>query len=249
MLEFALGFGIALALGLTGVGAGVVTAPALLFVLHTPTKVAVGTALIFGAAIKLIAAPNYLWRRQVDFKVLAWMLAGGVPGVLIGSALLDRVSRARPGFLYGLLGAMIALSAAFNLWRMLGKQRAEPSKDRRRWLPLLAFPIGGEFGFSSAGAGALGSIALMGMTALPSAQVVGTDVFFGLALSLVGGGWQYSTGNYDPALLGKMIAGGLFGALAGTYLSAFLPSRPLRFAMSLWLMSVGGQLCYRSLAA
>ena len=249
MLEIALGFGIALAIGLTGVGAGVLTAPALLLLLGMPPKTAVGTALIFGGVVKLIAAPNYLWRKQVDFKVLAWMAAGGMPGVLLGTILLDHVLRASSALLYGVLGVIIVVSAALNIWRMWSAKRNEPTKDRRQWLPAVTFPIGLEFGFSSAGAGALGTIAVMGLTTLASAQVVGTDVFFGLILSLVGGGWQFTTGNYDSAVLLRLLAGGVAGSFIGSQLSAVLPSRPLRFALSLWLTVVGGQLCYRSLGA
>ena len=248
MIEVALGFLIALAIGLTGVGAGSITAPVLLLLLGIPAPTAVGTALIFGGVIKLIAAPSYLWRSQVNFRVLTWMIAGGLPGVLLGSVLFSRYANVRSDVLLGVLGVMIATTAAANLWRLIRSDRFEPSKDRRRWLPFITLPIGAEFGFSSAGAGALGSVALMGLTTMPARQIVGTDVFFGLALSLIGGGFQFSTGNYDGALLAKLLAGGLVGVLVGANLSALMPSRPLRFALSLWLMSLGGQLCWRSLS-
>jgi uncharacterized protein len=247
MLEFTLGFFIAMAVGLTGVGAGVLTAPALLLLLHTPTKTAVGTALVFGAVVKLVAAPSYLWRKQVNFKVLGWMLLGGLPGVALGSAFLHKIPENRSGLILGLLGAMIALTAGLNLWRMLRPQKTETGADRAKILPWITLPIGAEFGFSSAGAGALGSITLMTLTTLPASQIVGTDVFFGLGLSLIGGGWQFTVGNYDPTLLAKLLAGGVLGALTGSHLSAVLPSRPLRLAMSVWLISLGGQLCYRGL--
>lgn len=247
MLEFGIGFAIAVALGLTGVGAGVLTAPALLLILHTPTKTAVGTALVFGAVIKFVAAPSYLWRKQVNFKVLGWMLLGGLPGVALGSYFLQWIPETRSGLILGLLGAMIAITAGLNLYRMLRTPQYETGQDRKRILPFITLPIGAEFGFSSAGAGALGSITLMTMTSLPASQIVGTDVFFGLGLSLIGGGWQFTVGNYDPHLLAKLIAGGVLGALFGSHLSAVLPARPLRLAMSVWLITLGGQLCYRGL--
>jgi len=50
-------------------------------------------------------------------------------------------------------------------------------------------------GFSSAGAGALGSLVLLAVTPMTAAQVVGTDLFFGLAVSLVGSSFQLSAGN------------------------------------------------------
>lgn len=249
MLEVAIGFGIALMLGLTGVGAGVLTAPALLLILHTPAKLAVGTALVFGAVIKFVAAPNYALRRQVNYPVLGWMLLGGLPGVLLGSLWLDHVARTRSHLLLGIVGVVVFVSAALNLWRLLGGKTPGPGRDRRRWLPLVTLPIGIEFGFSSAGSGALGSVALMSLTSITAGQIVGTDVFFGLGLSLVGGGWQFTAGNFDGFLLAKLMAGGVLGALAGAQLAAVMPSRPLRFALSLSLISVGGQLCWRALGA
>ena len=45
-----------------------------------------------------------------------------------------------------------------------------------RWLPWLAFPIGIESGFSSAGAGALGTVLLLNYSEMAPAQVVGTDI-------------------------------------------------------------------------
>ena len=244
MLDITLGFLIALAVGLTGVGAGSVTAPVLILLMHVPAPVAVGTALLYGALIKIIALPSYLWRKQVNFNVLGWMLAGGLPGAVIGSLLMKTF---HPTAIYGVLGATIMISAALNVWRAL-KGNVQRGNDHRRWLPAIAFPIGAEVGFSSAGAGALGSLVLLGMTTLAPSQVVGTDVFFGFALSLVGGGIQFSNGNYDQALLTRLLIGGLPGVLIGANLSAWMPARPLRLAMSLWLVSLGGQLCWRSFA-
>ncbi len=247
MPEIGLGFLIALAVGLTGVGAGSVTAPVLILLLRVPPPVAVGTALMFGALIKIIALPSYLWRKQVNFNVLGWMLLGGLPGAILGSLLLNRYKSFHSGVIYAVLGGTIMLSASLNIWRVL-KGQVNTWGDRRRWLPAIALPIGAEVGFSSAGAGALGSVVLMSLTELAPAQVVGTDVFFGFVLSLVGGGIQFSTGNYDAALLTRLLIGGVAGVLLGANLSAWMPARPLRLAMSLWLVSLGGQLCWRGLA-
>lgn len=248
MLEVTLGFLIALAVGLTGVGAGTITAPMLILVLGMNAPAAVGTALIYGALIKIIALPSYLLRKQVDFKVLGWLLAGGLPGALLGSLLLNKIKGLPSGPIYGVLGATIMISAGLNLWRLWKGYGVTGRHDRKHWLPAFALPIGAEVGFSSAGAGALGSLVLMSMTTLAPAQVIGTDVFYGFALSLVGGGFQFTAGNYDQAMLLKLLAGGFFGVLIGANLSAWMPQKPLRVVLSLWLVSLGGQLCWRSFA-
>ncbi len=108
------------------------------------------------------------------------------------------------------------------------------------------FPVGAEVGFSSAGAGALGSAALLSLTPLSPAQVVGTDIAFGCLVSLIGSGAHWSLQGSDPQLLLQLIAGGIFGAVAGTLLSTRIPRRPLRFALWIWLLILGGQFLYNS---
>ena len=62
-MEVMIGFLIAVAIAMTGVGAGTVTAPTLILFLGMPLPMAVGTALIFGAVVKIVAAPVY-WLRS-----------------------------------------------------------------------------------------------------------------------------------------------------------------------------------------
>ncbi len=244
-MEIILGFLIAVAIGITGVGAGIITAPVLILFFHLPPARAVGTALAFGVAVKLVVVPMQMWRKQVDFRVLGYMLAGGVPGVLIGSAILAKLNTpGRQGILFALLGSTIVVMAAVNLYRLWLRPADKPVRDRSRWLPLITLPIGAEVGFSSAGAGAVGSLVLLAITPLTAAQVVGTDLFFGLCVALVGSGFQVSAGNYDPLILTRLIIGGVAGAFAGTYLAAIAPQRAFRLALSLWLISLGIQLCW-----
>ena len=244
-MEILLGLGIAIAISLTGVGAGVITAPVLILFFHVPPAQAVGTALAYSVAVKFLVVPTQLFRRQVNFRVLGYMLAGGLPGVAIGSGLLSLLNRqGRQGLLYAVLGSTILIMASLNLYKLAVKRSPEAVKDRARWLPALMLPVGAEVGFSSAGAGALGSLALLSMTPLSATEVVGTDLFFGLAVSLVGGGFQITAGNYEPAILVKLIAGGIVGALIGTSLAAAAPQRTLRAVLSLWLVTLGIQLCW-----
>ena len=85
MLQLLIGFAIAVLIALTGVGAGVVTAPLLILFLHVPVEVAVSTALAYAAVVKLIVVPVQIWRKQVSYRILLWMLLGGIPGVILGS--------------------------------------------------------------------------------------------------------------------------------------------------------------------
>jgi uncharacterized membrane protein YfcA len=248
-MEFVLGFLIATAVGLTGVGAGSITAPVLILFFHLAPAAAVGTALTFAAIIKLAVLPVYIRRRQVDYRVLALLVSGGVPGVLFGVYALSTLNvRDHERALFLVLGLMILTVSLGSVYRTLRNRLTVGIVDRSRWLPPLAAIIGSEVGFSSAGAGALGALALLNLTKLSPAQVVGTDMVFGLIVSIVGGGLHLTAGHYDAAIVTKLVIGGIAGAFAGATLSAILPSRPLRLALSVWLASLGAQLCWKALA-
>ena len=85
-MEFGLGFIIAVFIALTGVGAGSLTTPLLILLLGLPAKECVGTALIFGTVVKILSVPGYLFRKQVNWRVFAYLTAAGIPGVIAGRA-------------------------------------------------------------------------------------------------------------------------------------------------------------------
>jgi uncharacterized membrane protein YfcA len=247
-MEFLLGFLIACAVGLTGVGAGSITAPVLILFFHLKPEVAVGTALTFAAVIKLAVLPVYIRRQQVNLRVLGLLCLGGIPGVLIGIQVLKRLSMAEhEREIFFVLGfAIITLSLA-NLYRTLRYKITVGNTDHARWLPPLAALIGAEVGFSSAGAGAMGAVALMSMTTLTPALVVGTDMVFGLIVSTLGGGFHLFAGNYDAAIVVRICAGGVIGVFVGALLSTRISSRYLRLVLSICLVGLGLQLCWRAI--
>src|SRR5581483_4626658 len=202
-MELAIGFLIAFAIAVTGVGAGTITAPILVLFLHVPLPLAVGTALVYSAIVKLIVVPIQMWRKQVVYRAVGYMLLGGLPGVLLGVWLFRRVvARGHEGILYAALGSIIVITSGWHLYKSIrGKNVPNIQRNHPKWLAILMLPIGAEVGFSSSGAGALGTIALLGLTTLSATQVVGTDLAFGLCLSLIGGGLHLLSQNLDTALL------------------------------------------------
>jgi uncharacterized membrane protein YfcA len=247
-MEVLLGFGIAVAIALTGVGGGVITAPALILLLGMPPIEAVTVSLIFAATIKTLISPLYLWRGLVNFRILGRLLAGGIPGVVAGTYILTKLNATnRHGLLYAILGGTVAVMSCIHLYRLTrGLDAIRGNADRSKWLPLIALPIGMEVGFSSAGAGALGTLALMSLTPLATASVVATDVVFGLVLSLIGGGLHISAGAAVSPVLWKLLAGGVVGGAAGSYVASSVPTKPLRAALCVWLIVIGVQLCWRA---
>jgi len=247
-MQYVIGFLIALFIALTGVGAGTVTVPVLVLFLGVPAPIAVGIGLMFATAVKLILVPAQIARRNVSWPTLGFMLLGGAPGVLIGSLFLKHlVTAGSQNLLNALLGAILVSMASWQILYSFRPMKQNPdARNRARLLPWLMFPVGAEVGFSSAGAGALGSAALLSLTPLLPAQVVGTDIAFGFVVSLIGSGAHWFSQSTNPGLLMHLIIGGAFGAITGTLLTNSIPRRPLRFALWVWLLVLGGQFLFNS---
>lgn len=248
-MQYAIGFVIALFIALTGVGAGTITTPLLILFLHVPIAVAVSTGLMFSAAVKLVLVPSQILRKHVAWKVLGLMLAGGLPGVLVGSLLLRHLDAVGPKQVMNvLLGVVLVLTALWQIFFFFRPANPDTSKgDRSRWMPLLMFPVGAEVGFSSAGAGALGTAALLSLTMLLPAQVVGTDILYGFLLSLVGSGAHWFAHATNGRLLQHLVVGGLFGVAFGVLLAGRIPKRPLRFGLWIWLLIIGVDFLYTNI--
>lgn len=248
MVEALIGFLIAVAVGMTGMGGGVLAAPVLILFAGMPAAEAVGTSLIFVTVTKLAAAPMYVLRRQVNWKILFRLLAGGLPGVVLGSLLISRLSKKHlEPIVLTLVGGTILVIALVTLVKMLRSASGATGVDRPRLLPLLTFPIGLEVGFSSAGAGALGSLVLMHSTSLAAATIVGTDMMFGWSVAMVGGGMHLAFGEVNMLVVGKLLAGGIAGALVGSWAATLMPSRTLRYGLTCFLVFLGGQLLWKGL--
>jgi uncharacterized protein len=247
-MPYLIGFLIALFIALTGVGAGTITVPVLVLFLGVPAADAVAIGLAFTTAVKSIMVPTQIVRRTIAWRTLGLMLLGGAPGVLLGSLFLRHlVTAGAQNQLNAILGAILVMTAGWQiLFSFRPVQAHAERKDRSYLLPWLMLPVGAEVGFSSAGAGALGSAALLSLTPLEPAQVVGTDIAFGFVLSLLGSSAHRFAGASHVHLLVQLIAGGVVGAIAGVMLSTRVPRRPLRLALWTCLLILGGQFLYNS---
>jgi uncharacterized membrane protein YfcA len=247
-MDYLIGFVIALFIALTGVGAGTVTVPVLVLFLGVPAPVAIGIGLMFATAVKLILVPAQIARGNIAWRTLGYMLLGGIPGALLGSLFLKHlITAGSANTVNAILGGILVITASWQIVYSFRPMRdREGARDRSPLLGWLMFPVGAEVGFSSAGAGALGSAALLSFTALAPAQVVGTDIAFGFLVSLIGSGAHWFTHAANPTLLLQLIAGGVAGAIGGTLLSTRIPRRPLRFVLWIWILILGGQFLFNS---
>jgi len=238
-----IGFLIAVAVGLTGVGGGSFTVPALLLLAGLTAGEAVGTAFLFAGVLRLIAAPFYLLGKQIHLRYLWLLLQGAVPGLLLGTWALRLLNRdAGNPVVTVLLGVILAVSSSVSFIRRV--QNPAFAAKNHRWLPWLALPIGVESGFSSAGAGALGTVLLLNYSEMAPAQVVGTDLLFGLVLAVIGSAFHWSFGSISMPILYELLLGGIPGVVLGCLLAPKVPADKLKLVVALVAIFAGLQLVW-----
>ncbi|MFZ0410853.1 MAG: sulfite exporter TauE/SafE family protein [Candidatus Acidiferrales bacterium] len=242
-MQIAVGFLIALAVGITGIGGGSFTVPALILLVGLAPAEAVGTAFVFAGVLRLIAAPFYLFGRHVHGRYLWLMLQGAVPGLLIGTIFLRWMNAdGKNPLIVILLGLILAASSTISFAPRV--QYPQFARKNSQWLPWLALPIGVEAGFSSAGAGALGTVLLLNYSEMPPPQVVGTDILFGLVLAVIGSAFHWKFGAINSSVLLQFLAGGIPGVLVGCLLARRVPARKLKSVVALVAIVAGLQLVW-----
>ena len=246
-----IGFLIAAAVGLTGIGGGSFTVPALVLIAGLTAGEAVGTAFLFAGVLRLIAAPFYLVGKQIHSRYLWLLLQGAIPGLLVGAWALRFLNRdAGNPVVILVLGVLLAASSSVTFIRRV--QNREFAGKNHRWLPWLALPIGMESGFSSAGAGALGTVLLLNYSEMTPAQVVGTDLLFGLVLAIIGSALHWTFGSISMPILFQLLLGGVPGVVLGCLLGRIVPANRLKTVVALVAIFAGLQLVWsgsRTLAA
>lgn len=245
-MNLLLGFAIALIVGLTGIGGGSFTVPALLLVVGLPAGEAVGTAFVFAGVLRLVAAPFYLANRHVHSRYLRLLVSGAVPGLVLGIFALRVLAKpANNSLVVIILGLLLAFSSSITFVPRI--RNPHFALNNLRWLPWLAFPIGVESGFSSAGAGAFGTMLLLNYSEMAPAQVVGTDILFGLVLAVIGSLAHWTFGSISTATLLQLLAGGLPGVVTGCLLARRVPAHKLRTVVAAVGLLAGLQLVWSGL--
>src|SRR6266702_1963572 len=238
-----IGFLGAVAVGLTGIGGGSFTVPALVLIVGLTAGEAVGTAFVFAGVLRLVAAPFYLLGKRFHARYLCLLLLGAIPGLVLGTLVLRRLGEEGGNpIVVIVLGIVLAASSSVTFAPRV--QNPGFARKNSRWLPWLALPIGVEAGFSSAGAGALGTVLLLNYSEMTPPQVVGTDLIFGFVLAVIGGVFHWKFGAINSPVLGQLLAGGVPGVLFGCALARHVPARKLKLVIAMIAVFAGVQLVW-----
>jgi uncharacterized protein len=242
LLITAIGLGVGLLLGLTGVGSGSVLTPVLILACGLAPAKAVGTSLAFAFATKIVASLGFYRRGLVDTPILKNLMPGAATGLLLGFLLLEGLHGRTPQmqniFLQRAIGTALLAVFVVMIARLFpqtaGHAVAEfmvsfAQHHERRLAFVAGFAVGLSVTLTSIGAGA----ALIPMLYLlyrpDSGRLVGTSIFFGTLLSAAAGLLHASAGNVDIRVAAALLLGSLPAIWLASHLHGRLP----------WLVSEG----------
>ncbi len=205
-LILGMGAGVGFMSGLFGVGGGFLMTPLLIFI-GVPAPVAVGTEAnqIVASSVSGVIAH---WRRgNVDFKMGAVLLAGGVVGSSLGVLLfkflqtlgqIDLTIRLCYVVFLGIIGALMLLESIRTIMRSRGLAPRRGKQQHHNWLhglplkmrfrrsrryisAILPFSVGAVVGVLSAlmgvGGGFIMVPAMIYLLGMPTSVVIGTSLF------------------------------------------------------------------------
>lgn len=236
--------------GLTGMGAGVVLLPILIFGFGVPPIIAVGSDAVFNAITKL--GSGYLHYRQgtVHRFVVVSLLAGSIPGAIAGVALLaflrSHYGNGVNDFLKVVTGLLLIAIPLMVLFQ--GRMKAEDDKQRLPhkglYPPVIATGLLAGFfvGMTSIGSGTITMMLLLLMFPCFPALMVGTDIVHAVVLTGFTSLLHLHLGTVDPLLVAYLLAGSIPGALLGTRLSTFLPGHWLKRILCCALLVTGARM-------
>lgn len=276
-LLLGLGAGVGILSGLFGVGGGFLLTPLLIFV-GVPPAVAVATQSNQVVASSVSGVLAHWARDNVDFKMGAVMLAGGMLGSSIGVGIftllrslgqIDLVIAIAYVITLSGIGFMMAVESVRAL-RRTRRSMAPAKLHQHNWAQGLPFKmrfrksrlyisallpggIGFIVGIMSAIMGVGGAFllvpAMIYLLGMATGVVIGTSLFQIIFVQAWVTFWQANTNQTVDVLLALILTiGGVVGAQIGGRLGAKLPGEQLRFLMAIVILVTAGGLFYELVA-
>ena len=223
----------------SGVGAGAITTPLLIF-LNVPTSTAIGSDLLFALGTRVVAMIAHLQRRTIQWSVL-WRLAiGGLPGAIIGVMIstwmhnhLD-IKQLEHVLRIAVAAALLVSAAGIIFNRKLAGDSSSTSNE----LPTLRLAgigcfVGLTVSITSIGAGSLMlPLLLLVAPCVALRRLVGTDLAFAVVVlvpSLLG---HWRIGDVNAGIATSLLVGSVPGVFLGSYFVTRLPERWFRSALA-----------------
>ena len=251
MVETLIGLIAGLLIGLTGVGVGTVMTALLVVLTPVSTLTAVGTSLAVGVVTKLVGVVEHHKFQRVNYRLAAILLAGSLPGTFLGAYLLNALKARITGpELDSLLNHILAftmIATALLLPFLRARKRVEGSLNSGgRYSPLrmlaIGFGVGTLVSITSIGSGSVTMLLLLLLVALPTAELVGTDIFYGLLTVSSAAALHLWMGHVDGQLWVRLLLGSLPGVVLGSRIAGRISEKGYGWIYSALYLSIAARL-------
>ena len=243
----ALGLGIGILVGMTGMGGASLMTPLLILIVGTAPVTAIGTDIFYGAITKTVGGWQHLKRYTAHLGLVVWLTAGSVPAAIGGVKVIE-VLQSNYGedtvnqVVLGMVGAALMVVGIATLIRALFLRDVIPDRHamhlyrRDKIVAVVTGAITGfVIGLTSAGSGTLVAIVLIAVFRLTPQRVVGTDIVHAAVLLWAAGIAHWVGSNIDFGLAANILIGSIPGVLIGARYSTRVPQALLRNALGLVL--------------
>jgi len=246
LLKIAIGFLVGTLIGLTGIGGGVLLLPLLIFVLHVPAIMAVGSDAVFNFVTKIGSSWVHLSRGTVRRRVVLALAAGSVPGSILGVSFLTHLRHVYGAGVNDLIKTAIGILLIIIPILLLLQRRIEnsvavrpPTAKSFLGMTIIGMVAGFLVGMTSVGSGSIIMMLLLLFYSYPPKVMVGTDIVHAVILTGVTSLLHYRLGNVNPGLVGYLLIGSIPGGLIGAHLSTRVPVLWLRRILCAVLLITG----------
>lgn len=219
-----------LAIGLTGMGGGVILTPIMVLALGVPARVAVGNDLLVSLLVKPIGAAAHGRAGTVRRDIVRWLVVGSVPAAFAGAAAVNVWMSGDGSTLEYVIGGTLVVSAAMMALRMALHPDGAGGSPVRPWLTLAVGVVGGVLvGMTSVGSGSLMLVLLTWVYPhLTGRELVGTDLVQAVPLVAAATLGHLVFGEIRMSIVLPVLLGAAPGVWAGSKLSTRMPNRALR---------------------
>lgn len=235
--------------GMTGMGAGSLMTPILVFIFGFNPATAIGTDILHGAVFKSVGGIRHHQLGTTSAKLSGWMFVGSAPASLLGVTtstwLKHRYGsgvQSTEGYVLGaalLLGGLGMLAKSVMRAREVG-DGAFVLRRRDKIAAVLIGLVGGYIvGLTSVGSGVFFGLTMLIVFPLRAHKVVGTDILHAAGLLWVAGIGHFVAGNVDLHAVAWLLVGSIPGVLIGSQYMVRVADRMLRIMLSVVLVASG----------
>ena len=251
LLKILIGFVVGTLIGMTGVGGGVLLLPVLIFTLHVPPIIAVGSDALFNFVTKIGSSYVHLTKGTVKRKVVMGLAMGSVPGSILGVSLLKHLRTVYGSGVNTIITTTIGILLICVPTLLLFQNRIEdhmvhrpPTLKSMMGLTVIGLLAGFLVGMTSVGSGSIIMMLLLLLYSFPPKVMVGTDIVHAVVLTGVTSLMHFKLGNVDPSLVGALLIGSIPGGLLGSHLSTRVPVPWLRRLLCAMLLCTGARMLF-----